>query len=378
MNETSLVLCFSTFAKIEEFTMMKIERYPATTNRSLQAWNAADELMVQYYEELDIKKTNCSIYHDQFGYLTCHLAEQKPRVIINLNSQQKAIEKNIEKLKLPFSSEQFKNPLEPIDKPIEVVLMKMPKSLDLFELYLQQIHQSVKEDALVIIGFMTRNFTKQSLQIAAHYFEELEQSKAKKKARLLILRKPKPNFEKELIREVKLDEKKSLKQYYGVFSANHIDYATQFLLEHIELKEDEDKMLDVGCGNGIIAHQARELNPALEIHLTEDHYLALESAKLNLGDSSSTHYHFSDELSHFESEYFPLVVSNPPFHFEYENNIEITLSLFGEIQRILKSDGRFLMVANRHLNYASHLSKLFMKVEVKAENDRFVVYECLK
>lgn len=358
--------------------MMKIERYPATSNRSLQAWNAADEFMIQYYEELEAPKSRCATYHDQFGYLTCHLASKKPLVIINLNSQQKAIEKNIKKLDLEFASEQLKNPLETIETPIDLVLMKMPKSLDLFELYLQQIQRSVQKDATIVIGFMTRNFTKQSLQIAENYFEELEQSKAKKKARLLILRKPKPSFEKELIREVKLDEKVSLKQYYGVFSANHIDYATQFLMEQMNLEEGDDKLLDVGCGNGILAHQARKLNPALEIHLTEDHYLALESAKLNLGDSSSTHYHYSDELSHFESEFFPLVVSNPPFHFEYENNIEITLTLFSEIQRVLKNGGRFLMVANRHLNYASHLSKIFTKVEVKAENDRFVVYECVK
>jgi len=215
---------------------MKIERYPSTTNRSLQAWNAADELMIQYFEDLEAKKSNCAIYHDQFGYLTCHLAKQKPLVIVNLNSQQKAIEKNINRLDFGFSSEQLKNPLENIEAPIDMVLMKMPKSLDLFELYLQQIHKSLKQDAIVVIGFMTRNFTKQSLQIAEKYFEEFEQSKAKKKARLLILKKPKPSFEKELIREVQLDEEVSLRQYYGVFSANHIDYATQFLMEHIDLK----------------------------------------------------------------------------------------------------------------------------------------------
>ena len=357
---------------------MKIERYPKTNNRSLQAWNAADELLIQYFEDSNIENPICAVYHDQFGYLSCHLSKIKPQVIINLNSQHKAIEKNLNQLKLEFSSNQFKTPLQDLENKPNFVVMKMPKSLDLFELYLSQVYKHLAEGGIIAIGFMTRNFTKQSLSIAEKYFEELEQTKAKKKARLLILRKPKAFQEKELIRAVKLNEKVSLKQYYGVFSANHIDYATQFLIEHIDIKEDEDKLLDVGCGNGVLAYQARKLSPSIELHLSDDSYLAIESAKLNLADSSSTHYHFKDDLSFFESEFFPLVISNPPFHFEYENNIEITLNLFQEIHRILKSGGRFLMVANRHLNYATHLNKIFSKVIVKAENDRFVIYECLK
>lgn len=344
----------------------------------MQAWNAADELMMQYFNDLNTQKSICAIYHDQFGYLTCHLANKKPLVIINLNSQQKAIEKNSSRLGLELSSKQLKNPLETIETPIDLVMMKMPKSLDLFELYLQQMQRSAQKDATVVIGFMTRNFTKQSLQIAEKYFEELEQSKAKKKARLLLLKKPKPSFQKELIREIKLNEQISLKQHYGIFSANHIDYASQFLIEHLKVNDDDHRILDIGCGNGILALKAQEQNPSAELYLTEDNYLALESAKLNLGDSPFTHYYFSDDLQVFSGDFFPLVISNPPFHFEYENNIEITLRLFEETHRVLTVGGRFLMVANRHLNYAVHLKKIFNKVMTLAENDRFIVCECYK
>ncbi|MGB1284834.1 MAG: methyltransferase, partial [Polaribacter sp.] len=71
-------------------------------------------------------------------------------------------------------------------------------------------------------------------------------------------------------------------------------------------------------------------------------------------------------------------VSNPPFHFEHENNIEVALNLFSEVQNCLKLGGRFVLVANKHLNYKTHLDKLFCKTEVLAENKKFVIYECLK
>lgn len=370
----------STFAKKEDVIKvidrtLKIERFPESTDKSLKAWSAADELLLQHALTLDA--TKISIYHDTFGYITCHLSDYQPTSIVNLYSQQNAILKNLQLNNIPETQVKFNFPLEELENKTELVLMKVPKSVDLFELYLNQIAKASNEDTIVLCGFMTRNFSSQALKIAERYFTIVEQSKAHKKARLMILKAVKPFKQKELIHQIKLNEDSILKQYFGVFSANHIDYATQFLMEHIQISTEESKILDIGCGNGVLAQKALQLNPSSELYLTDDSYLAIESAKLNI-KAASSHFYFSNHLNDIQSESIDLAISNPPFHFEYENNMDTTLSLFKETYRCLKENGRFLLVSNKHLNYATHLKKTFYKVEILASNEKFVVYECLK
>ena len=57
---------------------------------------------------------------------------------------------------------------------------------------------------------------------------------------------------------------------------------------------------------------------------------------------------------------------------------EVSLNLFKQVWKILKPRGRFQLVGNKHLNYKTHLEKIFPHVESIAENDKFVVYSCVK
>ncbi|MGB1217455.1 MAG: class I SAM-dependent methyltransferase, partial [Saprospiraceae bacterium] len=150
--------------------------------------------------------------------------------------------------------------------------------------------------------------------------------------------------------------------------------ATQFLLEHFSLKKEENKILDLASGNGVIAHHINHLKDNLEIHLMDDSYLAVESSKLNL-KGENIHFHYNHSLEEFEDNYFDLIISNPPFHFEHEIDINIPLQLFKEAYQKLKSNGRLVIVANSHLNYGTHLIKIFGKFEVLAKNDKFEVLE---
>ena len=163
----------------------------------------------------------------------------------------------------------------------------------------------------------------------------------------------------------------------GVFSGLHIDYATQFFLDYIEVEDDDQQILDLGSGNGIIGNEVSNIVPNAEIHLIDDSYLAVASAKLNC-TSKNIHHHFDNDLSIFEENSFDLILTNPPFHFEYEINIQIPLHLFKECRRCLKKGGNLQIVANKHLNYKVHLDPLFNYVEVLAEDKKMIIYKCTK
>ena len=123
-----------------------------------------------------------------------------------------------------------------------------------------------------------------------------------------------------------------------------------------------------------------EITPAILKHQNQIH-----ARHLNPEITAVYELYFPDDYNHigngpkyFEDDTFDLILCNPPFHFEHENNIDIAINLFRGAQRTLRSSGRFLCVANNHLNYRTHLDQVFGRVTTIAENERFTVFECRK
>ncbi|MCH8487801.1 MAG: methyltransferase [Candidatus Cyclonatronum sp.] len=380
------------------------KRYPETTNRSLRSWSAADELLLkefnEYREQAEFTASELTIalYHDRFGFLSTVLHSWKPRSIVNYSSQDKAMRQNFSQNNLSIDESLRLTPLQKSEETFSLVLMKVPKSMELFELYLRHItlHAGDGGSQQVFAGFMTRHFTPQMLEISRRYFGSVEQSLAHKKARLLKLSKPLESafntagaaspFD-ELRKEIswKLPEQLrqdgtdtlTLQQYYGVFSSGEVDEATNLLLSHLELDETKRAILDMGCGNGIIAKAVQMMKHTddAEIHALDDDFLACESAKLNLGEAAMVHHY--DGLDMFPSDFFDVIFTNPPAHFEHENNIEVSLSLFKQAAKKLKKGGTLWVVSSRHLNYGTHLKSWFT-CTVKAQTPAFELLLCRK
>ncbi len=350
-----------------------LERYPETSDKSLRAWSNAELLVLDYISKKKVNRVH--LFNDRFGVWNCTLNTKEVTTVWTYASQQKAISKNLQLNNLPVKVN-YKTPLDVL-KDVELALIKIPKSLELFELFLQQIHKSSNNEIEVVCGFMTKYFSPSFLKIAENYFGEVEQSKAWKKARLLILKQPKPIIKYEELLNSFIWKENEYKQYYGVFSSGSIDIGTQFFLEHLKIKEEERKVLDLASGNGVIARWITEQHSKVEVTLVDDFNLAIASSRLNVKNQNAS-FVCNDSLMNFEDNSFDLVVSNPPFHFEYENNIEVTLSLFKDVYRILKPEGRLVLVANSHLNYSTHLLKLFKVVNIVQQNKKFQIIESIK
>ncbi len=351
-----------------------ITRYPKTNNQSLQAWSAADEYLLKEFDSLSLEKTKMTIFNDRFGFLTCHLHQFFPTIILNYKSQEKAIFQNLESNDLKFSDLNFTTPLEALPEQLDVAILRVPKSLDLFRMQLFQLSKSLDERGIVLASFMTKYFSPQILSIANEFFEKVEQSKAWKKSRVLILKNKKREKDISILHSI-VFQNSIYQQYFGVFSAKNIDYASQFFIQHLKLKEGDQRVLDLASGNGVLSKAVQLQSPNCEIHLMDDSFLAIESSKLNL-NPKNVFFHFSDSMEMFKDNFFDLVISNPPFHFEHETNIEVAVRLFHEVKRCLKNGGRFELVASRHLNFKTHLIKIFKEVNVVSENNKFIIYEC--
>ncbi len=265
-------------------------------------------------------------------------------------------------------------------------LLHVPKSMALFEQYLAAVARTAGPETRLAAAFQTRYFTPQMLAIAEKYAAGVEQSRAFKKARLLLLR----DFYRPEPEGPALDQLTFggvvYEQYPGVFSAGHIDYATQFLLEEWAVNPllgaitAPATIIDVGCGNGVIGDQLLARYPQAHLTATDVSCLARASTRRNLAahgfSARATVVAASSLAAVVQPERVDLIVTNPPFHDGFQTDISVALEIFQTASERLTATGYLVVVANRHLNYATHLNRYFDEVFGVAENDKFVIYRC--
>lgn len=331
-----------------------IQRYPETSNKSLKSWNSGDELVLDWIKENDFILADKLIFHDRFCFLSSVL--ENVDAYFEYASQLKAHEEFA-----PY----------PLEESYPLSIIRIPKSIELLEEYILKTKTRLAEGGTVLFSFMTKYFTPTILELVNKHFGVVEQSLAKKKARLIIAKSP-TDFEGMLPKEINFNGR-IYQQLRGVFSSSKIDHATQWLLEDFKVLEQEKSLLDLACGNGVIAHSL-ELNSNFEeCFLLDDSKQAIESSRLNC-KGSKFHFIWDDRIP--LGLKVDLIVSNPPFHLDHENNIEVSLALFKQAKKALNKGGRFVVVANKHLNYSTHLEKSFVQVNVLKENKKFEVLEC--
>lgn len=349
-------------------------RLPETLDKSLKAFASADDYILRYIHEQKLDATRAIIAHDRFGYIACNLLDHQPQSLVHLYSQRNSTIINAEIAGLDTDAINI-CPLMDCDlQPSKLALLRMPKSLGLLEIYLHSIVQHLDEDGLLVGAFMTKHFAKGMLDIAARYFGEIEQSLAWKKSRLILMRKPKKDAAPPAVEQ--FDWKgMTLKQYPGVFSSGHVDYATEFLLSHLTVNDDERKILDIGCGNGIIANFIHSQYDDKQVINLDDSIVALHSAKLNL-DASTNDFMWQYNLDDIPEKSQDLIITNPPFHFEYEIDASVAQALLKKSYEKLRPFGRLFVIANRHLDYFNPLFKTFRATKILASNTKFNIFEC--
>ncbi|WP_065187706.1 methyltransferase [Shewanella woodyi] len=158
----------------------------------------------------------------------------------------------------------------------------------------------------------------------------------------------------------------------GVFSEKRLDDGTKLLLSH--LPRLSRRVLDFGCGAGVIAAALLKAQPELEIECVDINAMALKSCELTLEANNFTaKVYASDGLSQTQG-HFDDIISNPPFHDGLKSTTDIAKSFVKESAQKLKSGGGWHIVANRHLPYSDTIHEFFGQVNVLAENNKYKIY----
>ena len=158
----------------------------------------------------------------------------------------------------------------------------------------------------------------------------------------------------------------------GVFSAGKLDEGTKLLLDHIPY--DKNKVLDIGCGAGMIGAIYKKKNPGADLTMSDASILAVEASKETMRKNGlDAKVVLSDVFSNVSGT-FDLIVSNPPFHTGVATDYAFIERFAREAKRYLNPRGEAYVVANAFLPYQPILEKHIGPTEIVVENKKFKVY----
>jgi 23S rRNA (guanine1835-N2)-methyltransferase len=356
----------------------KLQRRPRDHDKSLRAWDTADEYLIKHCHENDLPAADASllVVNDAFGALATAFSAQYADLWSDSLLSKLATVENLQTNALPDAPTFIPGDRTPTG-PYDLVLLKLPKSLAHLEDQLLKLRGVLRPGAVVIAGGMIKHSPRRAYELLESCIGETRTSLGWRKARLAIAQF---DAERELPVGLESVEYKlegfdlTLGNAANVYAREQVDIGTRLLLKHLPRSDAPLQIADIGCGNGALSLALKILCPNAEILGTDESYSAIGSARDNARRADlDVNFEVDDCLWNTPAESFDLVVCNPPFHQGSVVGDQLAWSMFCDAHRTLKPGGELLIVGNAHLGYREKLLRLFGDCESIAQDLRFVV-----
>ncbi|WP_026476251.1 class I SAM-dependent methyltransferase [Alkaliphilus transvaalensis] len=159
-----------------------------------------------------------------------------------------------------------------------------------------------------------------------------------------------------------------------VFSPLNADRGTLAMLSVVEFN-DNDKILDLGCGYGIVGIFSAKIVGPTNVVMTDIDSKAVDIARENiiLNDVKGIRIYQSDGFSNINEKNFSSILSNPPYHTDFSVAKEFIEKGFNR----LVIGGKMYMVTKRKDWYKNKLISIFGGVKIW-ELDGYNVFMAIK
>ena len=369
------------------FNNLLLNRYPTDNHPSLQAYDAADEYLLNKLAETQPtlkESTQVLIINDSFGAIACSLANHYiTHSYGDSHLAELALYKNMEANDIETSAISFIPSIKPLNHIYDIVLIKIPKTLALLEEQLIQLQPHITINTVIFAAAMVKHLPKTATELLTKYIGFVQPSLAIKKARLL-----KVTVEKKMTTQspypstYKLTEPKlALVNHANVFCREDLDIGTRVLLPYLNFQPNATQVADLGCGNGILGIIFALNNPQANLIMVDESYMAIASSITNWQQALPTRkamIKIGDDLAEQPNDSLDRVLCNPPFHQQQAIGDFIAKKMFKQSHRCLKKGGELWIVANRHLNYGSILKRFFREIATIHQTNKFIILKAIK
>ncbi|MFG2475059.1 methyltransferase [Streptomyces fagopyri] len=366
-----------------------LTRFPEDPRDQLRAWDAADTYLLRHLAESGTALSGTVVVvGDRWGALTTALSEHRPTQITDSFLAQEATRANLARNGAAADAARLLTTQDAPPDRIDVLLVRVPKSLALLEDQLHRLAPGVHEGTVVVGTGMVKEIHTSTLRLFERVLGPTRTSLAEKKARLIfctpfqgLAREPNPwPCRYQLPDGVGPVSGRTVTNHAGVFCADRLDIGTRFLLQHMPRSRGAERVVDLGCGNGVVGTAIALANPAAEVLFVDESYQAVASARetYRANAEGGAEFLVGDGLTGIPAESVDLVVNNPPFHSHQATTDTTAWRMFSEARRALRPGGELWVIGNRHLGYHLKLRRLFGNSELVASDAKFVVLRAVR
>ena len=160
----------------------------------------------------------------------------------------------------------------------------------------------------------------------------------------------------------------------GVFSKDGLDFGSRLLLESIPLEEVGGKVLDMGCGYGVLGIVINKLTGA-SVDMVDVNLRALHLSELNCKENNSTNINVfeSNTYSNIDSKY-SCIITNPPIRAGKKVVYDIVMNA----KDYLEESGKLFLVIRKEQGAKSLIKDLekIYDVEILEKKKGFYILKC--
>ncbi|KUN06069.1 50S rRNA methyltransferase [Streptomyces yokosukanensis] len=368
---------------------VELARFPEDPRDRLRAWDASDAYLLRHLAEEGVPLTgSVVVVGDRWGALVTALAEHRPAQITDSFLSQEATRVNLVRAGVEPGAVRLLTTQDPPPERVDVLLVRVPKSLALLEDQLLRLAPAVHAGTVVVGTGMVKEIHTSTLQLFERILGPTRTSLARQKARLIFCT-PDPALERPanpwpysypLPDGVGAVSGRPVVNHAGVFCADRLDIGTRFFLRNLP-GPGADRVVDLGCGNGVVGTAVALADPSAEVLFVDESFQAVASAEATYkanGVPGHAEFRVGDGLAGVAPGSVDLVLNNPPFHSHQATTDATAWRMFTGAKRALRPGGELWVIGNRHLGYHVKLKRLFGNSELVAADPKFVVLRAVK
>lgn len=264
-----------------------------------------------------------------------------------------------------------------------LVLLQLPKSLAELEEIVDAVARHAAKDAVLLAGGRVKHMSLSMNAVLEKYFSTVQPRLARQKSRVILATDSKrpagaaPYPAIQHLSELGID----VCAHGAAFSGARLDIGTRYLLTFLDKIPEAARVVDLGCGTGILATMYARKHPAARVRATDQSAAAVASARGTVaanGVGGQVTVIHDDAMSTFEAASADLVLLNPPFHIGTSVHAGAALKMFEAAARVLAPGGELWTVYNSHLQYRPALERLVGATFEVGRNPKFTVTRSVK